>query len=68
MWRIVCPASPSAIFAAINWRPSEPYHLFSVDIARAGFISFGENQKLMRWSVEGGVEIMRHPDAARDEA
>jgi pyridoxamine 5'-phosphate oxidase-like protein len=55
------------LFAAINWRPSEPYHLFSVDIARAGFISFGKNQKLMRWSPETGVEVMRHPDAAEAE-
>ena len=61
-------AYADTVFAAISWRPSEPYHLFSVDIARAGFISFGENQKLMRWSVEGGVEIMRHPDAAKDQA
>ncbi len=54
-----------AQFAAIDWRPSEPYHLFSVDIARAGFISFGESRKLMRWSQEKGIEVLRHPDAGK---
>ncbi len=48
--------------AAINWRPTEPYHLFSVDILRAGFISFGKEHRLMRWSVVSGVEVLRHPD------
>jgi hypothetical protein len=61
-------AYSDTLFAAIDWRPSEPYHLFSVDIARAGFISFGKNQKLMRWTRETGVEELRHPDAAKEEA
>ena len=61
-------AYADTLFAAIDWRPSEPFHLFSLDIARAGFISFGKNQKLMRWAPETGVEVMRHPDAAKDEA
>ena len=47
---------------AINWRPPEPYHLFAADITRAGFISFGKAPRLLRWSVEGGVEVLRHPD------
>ena len=50
--------------AAISWRPKEPYHLFSVDVERAGFISFGDDKKLLRWSVERGTEVLRHPDAA----
>ncbi|MFI4971313.1 MAG: pyridoxamine 5'-phosphate oxidase family protein [Hyphomicrobiales bacterium] len=50
--------------AAIKWRPSEPYHLFAVDIERAGFISFGEQRRLLRWSRESGIEVLRHPDDA----
>ncbi len=61
-------AYAETLFAAIKWRPTEPYHLFSVDIARAGYISFGKNQKLLRWSRETGIEVLRHPDAAKDEA
>ena len=49
---------------AINWRPTEPYHLFAVDILRAGFISFGADRRLLRWSPESGVEVMQHPDSA----
>src|SRR5262245_51727189 len=30
------------IFAAIGWRPTEPYPLFSVRIERAAYISFGD--------------------------
>jgi len=61
-------AYADTLFAAINWRPSEPYHLFSVDIARAGFISFGKNPRLLRWSRQTGIEVLRHPDAAKGEA
>jgi hypothetical protein len=61
-------AYADTLFAAIDWRPSEPYHLFSFDIARAGFISFGKDQKLLRWSRQTGIEVLRHPDAAKDEA
>lgn len=49
--------------AAINWRPTEPYHLFAVDIESAGFIAFGKQQKLLVWSPGTGVKKLRHPDA-----
>ncbi len=49
--------------AAIGWHPTEPYHLFSVDIESAGFISFGKDQKLVVWSPDNGVLVLRHPDA-----
>jgi hypothetical protein len=48
--------------AAINWRPTEPYHVFTVDIERAGFISFGKDRRMMRWSKDGGLEVLHHPD------
>ena len=54
--------------AAINWRPSEPYHLFAADIQSAGYISFGKDQRLLRWSAGHRVEVLRHPDAAEEEA
>jgi hypothetical protein len=52
--------------AAIKWRPAEPYHLFAVDVQRAGFISFGEKRRLLRWSRESGIEVLPHPDDAAD--
>ena len=61
-------ALEEAQYAIIGWRPSEPYHLFALDVRRAGFISFGKNQRLLRWSRETGIEVLRHPDAAKDEA
>jgi hypothetical protein len=50
------------IFAAIEWRPTEPYPLYRVDMQSAGYISFGEQARLLRWSPERGVERLRHPD------
>ena len=50
------------IYAAIGWRPEEPYPLWSVDIESAGFISFGPKARLLRWTSDRGVETLRHPD------
>ncbi|HSS62516.1 MAG TPA: pyridoxamine 5'-phosphate oxidase family protein [Candidatus Limnocylindrales bacterium] len=55
-------AYSDALFAAIAWRPSEPYHLFALEIERAGFITFDNDRRLIRWSVESGMEVLRHPD------
>lgn len=51
------------IFAAIGWRPEEPYPLWSVEIEGAGYISFGSEARLLRWTERGGVEALRHPDS-----
>jgi pyridoxamine 5'-phosphate oxidase-like protein len=47
----------------IDWAPDEPdYHLFSLDVARAGFISFGEqNERAMSWDPERGFRQLPHP-------
>ena len=50
------------IEAAINWRPPEPYPLWSVDVQSAAYISFGEGRRLLRWTPAGGLERLRHPD------
>ena len=47
---------------AIDWRPSEPFHLFAVDIEQIGFIRFGEDHAALRWTPEDGLEELRHPD------
>jgi hypothetical protein len=51
-----------AIFAAIDWRPEEPFPLFALDIETAGYISFGKDRRAMRWSAAHGLERLRHPD------
>jgi len=39
-----------AVFAKINWRPEEPYHLFAVEIESAAVISYaGEKQQVSKW-------------------
>jgi pyridoxamine 5'-phosphate oxidase-like protein len=48
----------------IDWAPDEPdYHLFSLDVRQAGFISFGERQRALGWDEQGGARDVRHPDA-----
>ena len=48
--------------AIIDWRPSEPFHVFALDVRRASYIAFGEKRRMVRWTVDGGVEVLRHPD------
>lgn len=48
--------------AEIDWRPTEPYHLFALDIRQAGFIRFGDGAMAMRWDPEQGERGVRHPD------
>ena len=48
--------------AKIDWRPSEPFHLFSMDIASAAFMRFGAERTAMRWSEGGKTQPLRHPD------
>ena len=56
-------AYSDTLHAETSWRPPEPYHLFSVDVEQAGFISFGKDQRLLRWSPAKGIEVLRHPDS-----
>jgi hypothetical protein len=48
--------------AVINWRPSDPFHVFAVDITSAGYISFGEGARVLRWTPGGGEERLAHPE------
>jgi hypothetical protein len=48
---------------AIGWRPPQDIPLFAVEIHRAGFISFGEGRRLLRWKAGGPVEELPHPGA-----
>jgi hypothetical protein len=52
------------IFAAIGWRPLDPYPLVAVDIERAGYIDFGDDHRMLRWTPAGGLERLVHPDEA----
>jgi hypothetical protein len=50
-----------ALEATINWRPTEPFHLFAVDIQSAGYIVFGKEPVAMRWNPAEGTARIRHP-------
>jgi hypothetical protein len=51
------------ILRRIDWAPDEPsYHLFSLDVRQAGFISFGEhNERAIAWDLERGLRDIPHP-------
>ena len=55
------------IFAAIGWRPLDPYPLYAVDVERAGYIDFSDDRRLLRWTAAGGLERLVHPDDADTE-
>ena len=48
--------------ARIDWRPTEPYHLFALDVSEAGYVSFGDRHQALRWSPADGLVALRHPD------
>jgi hypothetical protein len=51
-----------AIRARINWAPDEPnFHCFSVDIASAGFIRFGDDPVAMAWDADRGLRRLPFP-------
>jgi hypothetical protein len=42
------------LFKKINWRPSEPYHLFAIDIESVAFVkSTAEGQEFKMWRADG---------------
>ena len=65
---VVAPANrkrfADTLFAAIQWRPTDPYPLYAVDIESASYISFGDNHRLLRWLPDRGFEVLVHPDDA----
>ena len=51
-----------AIKARIDWAPDEPsYHCFSVDVASAGYIRFGEDRVALAWDAERGLRHLPFP-------
>ena len=46
----------------IDWRPQDPFHLFSLDIESAGYIAFGKEPVAMRWTQAEGFARLRHPN------
>jgi Pyridoxamine 5'-phosphate oxidase len=53
-----------AILERIDWAPDEPdYHLFSLDVQRAGFIRFGDARLALAWDDRRGFRDVPHPDA-----
>jgi len=53
-----------AIRRRIDWAPDEPrFHLFGIDVTRAAFIRFGDDQTAFAWDEGAGFRELRHPDA-----
>jgi hypothetical protein len=45
----------AAIKARIDWEPTEPFHLFALDVDSAGFVIFGEEPYGLAWDPERGL-------------
>jgi hypothetical protein len=44
-----------AIKARIDWAPTEPFHLFAIDVSSAGYLVFGGDGYAVVWDPERGV-------------
>jgi len=45
-----------AIKARIDWEPDEPgFHLFSLDVERAGYAVFGDEHRALTWTPDEGL-------------
>jgi hypothetical protein len=47
----------------IDWAPDEPtFHLFSLDVAEASFLSYGDgNERALAWDEARGLRELPHP-------
>jgi hypothetical protein len=45
----------AAIKARIDWEPSGSFHLFSIDVDSAGFVTFGEERYGLAWDPQRGT-------------
>ncbi len=52
-------AYEDAIFARIQWRPTEPYHCFAVDVESAGFLRFGPPEAEEVWAWRAGGQLTK---------
>jgi hypothetical protein len=48
--------------AAIGWRPTSEFHLFAVDVERAGYVVFGEERYGLAWDPDGGLRRWAIPE------
>lgn len=42
----------AAVKARIDWEPTDPFHLFAIDVESVGFVTFGEERYGMAWDPE----------------
>jgi Pyridoxamine 5'-phosphate oxidase len=49
----------AAIKERIDWEPTEPYHLFALDVDSAGFVIFGDERYGLAWDPERGLRRWR---------
>ena len=45
----------AALRARIDWEPTEPFHLFAIDIVSAAYVVFGGDGSAVAWDPERGV-------------
>ena len=53
-----------AIRARIDWAPEEPrFHVFAIDVERAGYITFAEPHRVLTWDPARGLRELPFPEA-----
>jgi predicted pyridoxine 5'-phosphate oxidase superfamily flavin-nucleotide-binding protein len=53
-----------AVKSRLDWAPDEPnFHVFSIDVRSAGFITFAEPRRVLTWDPQRGTRELAFPDA-----
>jgi hypothetical protein len=42
-------AYKAAVKARIDWEPTEPFHVFAIEVTSAGYVVFGDERIWMTW-------------------
>ncbi len=56
-------AYKAAVLARIDWEPTEPFHVFAIEISSAGYVIFGDQRFWMTWDPNRGLRRGRQKDA-----
>jgi hypothetical protein len=47
-------AYKAAVKARIDWEPTEPFHVFAIEVTSAGYVVFGDERMWMTWDPARG--------------
>ena len=50
------------IMRRIDWAPTGDHHVFSLDVERAAYVRFGDDEVILTWDPDHGLQTLPFPD------